>query len=151
MKIAVIYDSSFGEDAGQPTGEDPSPSDGIKVVTYDASLNVTTTVNFPDQKPVIINGRTLVPVRGLFETLGYNVSWVEESQTAVLKGKADTIMVPINSNTIYKDGEEIPIDVPGQLINSRTMIPLRAISEAFGLEVDWNEETRTVTVEIAQY
>lgn len=87
----------------------------------------------------------------MFETLGYNVSWVEESQTAVLKGKADTIMVPINSNTIYKDGEEIPIDVPGQLINSRTMIPLRAISEAFGLEVDWNEETRTVTVEIAQY
>lgn len=145
-KIPVSNADSFSDSLGQLSGEE-SAVDSIKVVISDVALNITTPVDFPDQKPVVVNDRTLVPVRGLFESLGYTVSWIDESQTAVLKGTGSTIKVPINSNIIYKDDTAISVDVPAQLINSRTMLPLRAISEAIGLQVKWDEATKTVTIE----
>lgn len=137
--------------ASQSEQASSSSANSVKVVIYDISFDERRSITFPDQKPVIVNDRTLIPVRGLFEDLGFIVTWDESTQTANIAKPGINVRVPVGQNVIYRGDRAIPLDVPAQLINSRTMIPLRAISEAVGLEVEWNEETKTVTINISNF
>lgn len=102
-----------------------------------------------DVKPVTEDDRTLVPMRAIFEALGAEVDWNEQTETVIaVKGEL-TIELTIHTNSMVKDGKEIPLDVPARLIDSRTMVPIRAISEGLGAQVEWREETRTVTITTA--
>ena len=99
-----------------------------------------------DQTPIIENGRTLVPLRAIFEALGAEVGWDGATQT-VTASKADIqISLQIGSNKMHVNDDIKTLDVPAQLINSRTLVPVRAISEAFGCKVDWDGTTRTVII-----
>lgn len=118
----------------------------VRVAYSNGSYDYEYDVSFSDQKPVIVDGRTMIPARGLFEELYYNVEWNDSTRTVVITDGTDTVEIPIDSNTLYKNGQAITTDVPAQIINDRTMIPVRAISEAFGLDVEWNGETRTVLI-----
>ncbi len=99
-----------------------------------------------DQNPELINSRTLVPLRSVFEAMNATVEWDAETRTAIATRDGITIKIPIDSSEIYKDGEAIPIDVPAQIINSRTMVPVRVIAEAFGADVQWNGNGMTVII-----
>lgn len=99
-----------------------------------------------DQNPVIQNGRTLVPLRGIFEPMGATVDWEDSTQTVTAVKGDITIKLTIGDNKIYKNGEAITLDVPAQLIGSRTMVPARAVSEAFDARVGWIEEDCAVTI-----
>ncbi len=103
-----------------------------------------------DQPPVIENGRTLVPLRAIGEALGCEVNWENESKTAIFtQGDVKAEITVGKSSILVGDGvydEELPIDTPASIINSRTMIPLRVLSECFGYNVDWNAQTKTVTI-----
>jgi len=103
-------------------------------------------VNFPDQEPAIVDIRTLVPVRGVFEMLGFEVDWEEDTQTAVLTRENHTVRITIGQSTFYTNGIAHELDVPAQIIGIRTMIPLRAPLESVGYEIGWDEDTRTVFV-----
>ncbi len=99
-----------------------------------------------DQPPVLMNDRTLVPLRAIFEALGAMVTWNDESQTALaLKGDLQ-LFVKIDTTVMMANDKEITLDVPAQLINDRTLVPLRAVSEALGCTVEWDDATRTVTI-----
>lgn len=112
----------------------------------DITVTVDGSVVFFDQPPVIIDGRTLVPMRFIFNKLGADVEWDSETSTAT--GTLDGVVVKIQNqnNIMTKNGVEIVLDVPAQIINDRTLVPVRAISEAFGCLVDWNNDTRTVVI-----
>lgn len=102
-------------------------------------------VNF-DQPPVEKNGRTLVPLRAIFENLGATVNWNDVTQT-VTSTKGDiSIKLTIGSNKLYVNEKEIVLDVPAQLINSRTFVPVRAVAEAFKCNVDWDDQNKTVII-----
>lgn len=101
-----------------------------------------------DVEPVIINGRTLVPLRDVFEALGAVVSWNGETETAAAEKDGTTIYVQIGSDTIRKNNQIISLDVPAIIHYNRTFVPVRAISEAFGAKVKWNGEERAVYIEI---
>ncbi|MBQ7040431.1 MAG: copper amine oxidase N-terminal domain-containing protein, partial [Clostridia bacterium] len=105
-----------------------------------------TWMNF-DVPPVIINGRTMVPMRAIFEALGCSVSWHGEEQTAVGNRNGKTVMVTIGSNDAFIAGESATVDQPPVLIDGRTLVPLRFISEAFGCNVEWEAETKSVFIE----
>ena len=95
-----------------------------------------------------INDRTMVPLRAIFEALGATVDWEEATQT-VTSTKGDlTIKLTIGSNKLYRGDEEVTLDVPAQVVNDRTLVPVRAISESFGCQVDWDEATQTVTIHV---
>lgn len=99
-----------------------------------------------DVNPVIYEGRTLVPMRLIFESLGAEVTWIDATKTAVgIKGDIK-IEISINDKKLLKNGEAIELDVPAQLVNSRTLVPVRAISESFGCEVGWDGELYKVTI-----
>ncbi len=99
-----------------------------------------------DQNPELINDRTLVPLRAIFEAMGADVEWDNDTQTVTSTRYGVRIKLTIGDNALYKNGETIPVDVPAQLVNDRTMIPVRVIAEAFGAEVQWNNNGRAVLI-----
>ena len=116
-----------------------------------ASDEITVTVNgehvnFPDQQPVVVDGSTLVPVRGIFETMGFDVDWEDETSTAILVREPYTIRVQLGSSTFTTNGVLHQLGVPAQSIGGRTMIPLRAVLESVGYDLDWDGATQTVIV-----
>lgn len=99
-----------------------------------------------DVQPTIIEGRTLVPVRAIFEALGAEVDWNGDTRTAV-SSKGDTkVSVQIDNSVMKVNDADVVLDVPAQLIDNRTLVPVRAISEAYDCYVDWNGDKRTVIV-----
>lgn len=104
-----------------------------------------------DQPPVIIEGRTLVPLRAIFEALGAEVYWDNDARSVTATKEDTTIFLAIGSSVLYKNGEATYMDVPGQIINDRTMVPVRAVSEPFDAKVYWDNDTRTVRVYTEAY
>ena len=99
-----------------------------------------------DVKPQIIDGRTLVPLRAIFEKLGAKVDWDETTKTATA-GRGDlTIALTAGSGTALVNGRRVALDVPAQIINGRTMVPVRFVSETLGARVYWLPDSRTVRV-----
>ena len=106
-----------------------------------------------DTPAVIRNSRTMVPFRALFDSLGAtNITWDEPSQKVTGSDGATTISLTIGSREITVNGNTVPVDSPPVIINSRTMIPLSAVSTALGGKVDWNgvDYIATVTKSVAQ-
>ena len=91
-----------------------------------------------DQIPVIENGRTLVPLRAIFEKIGADVEWNGDTQTVTATKDDITEALTINNTTATKNGEAITLDVPAKIINGRTLVPVRFISDCFGVNVDWD-------------
>jgi beta-lactamase superfamily II metal-dependent hydrolase len=98
-----------------------------------------------DVPPVIESGRTLVPLRAIFEALGAGVQWDGETQT-VTATKNDTEIVLVIGGGAYKNGQPFTLDVPAKIIESRTMAPLRFVSEALGCQVSWDGNTQTISI-----
>ncbi len=99
-----------------------------------------------DQLPVIDNGRTLVPLRAIFEKIGAEVSWDGETSTVTAVKDDTEIKLTLNSTTAYKNGEAITLDVPAKSVNGRTLVPVRFIADCFGVDVTWLPEYQRVVL-----
>lgn len=112
------------------------------------SINVTLngeTLVF-DVAPQLIDNRTMVPLRKIFEAMGAVVDWNNDTQT-VTATKGDKIVIAtINSKNVYISGETKTLDVPPMIINDRTLVPVRFVAESFGANVNWDEVTKTVVI-----
>lgn len=103
-----------------------------------------------DVQPQLINDRTMVPMRAIFEALGANVSWDEEAQTVTGRKEDTVINISIGSKTLFKNGIPVALDVAPALIDGRTLVPVRAIAESFDCLVTWVEETQSVQISTHQ-
>ena len=102
-----------------------------------------------DQQPVEENGRLLVPVRTIFENLGAEVSWDEENQiVTAVKANQPQVRLQIGNSTMEKGYREIELDAAPQLAGDRTLVPLRAVSEALGAKVEYIENLNRVVIEL---
>lgn len=99
-----------------------------------------------DVDPVIVNGRTMVPIRMIAEALGADVEWVSSFQGARLTRAGVQIDLPIGKTTGYKNGEPFQMEVAPYVKDGRTMVPARYVAEFFGQHVEFNSETRTVEI-----
>ncbi len=99
-----------------------------------------------DVPPEIQNGRTVVPLRTIFEELGAVVEWDEPTQTIkATKGETE-IVLQVGNYKASVNGEDIRLDVPPQVKSGRTLVPLRFVSESLGAEVQWNQTLQLVTI-----
>lgn len=103
-----------------------------------------------DVPPIILNGRTMVPIRFISEAFGAEVQWDSETRTVRIYFERTFTRVTLQiNNTIARINDKIvTLDAPPTIINGRTMVPIRFISEAFGATVDWDNATRTVTIKL---
>ena len=118
----------------------------VKAVNSDGASEF---IHFPDQAPIIANERTLLPIRAIAEHYGWSVGWNEETQCVTIGNESVKIEISIGSSYMrvipvngLKDG--INLDVPALVLNGRTMLPVRAVAEAMGVTVDWNQEEQCV-------
>jgi nicotinamide riboside kinase len=118
---------------------------GITVLSVDSIIAKGRTLKF-DTPPVIKEGRTLIPVRALTEAFGATVAWDPATQKVTISNGTTEIVLNLESNTAYVNGAEVTIDVAPTTINSRTIVPLRFITETLGLKVDWDDETDTIEI-----
>ncbi|MCD7778629.1 MAG: N-acetylmuramoyl-L-alanine amidase [Clostridiales bacterium] len=96
--------------------------------------------------PIIMNGYTLVPAREVFEKMGVAVSWNSEREEVYISEGSNLLVLKINSETAFYNEKEVSLSAPAKLINSKTMIPVRFVSETLGYGVNWNETERTVSI-----
>jgi len=154
--FTIILTLAFGGAASAAAPQTPTPTvyiDGKKL-------------DFADQPPVIQNGRTLVPMRAIFEALGAEVKWDQVTQTVTafrpdetyagfLGDKTITLTIGKNTAHLVSDvrerpensrDEDIALDVPAQVMNSRTMVPLRFVSETLDAHVKWDAKTNRIDI-----
>lgn len=93
------------------------------------------------------NNRTQVPLRITMESLGAEVDWNQDTQTAVVEKDDIKVTVPIGKSYIIKNGQQITNDTAAIIKDNRIYMPIRAVIEAFGAEIGWKSETQTVTID----
>jgi hypothetical protein len=108
-------------------------------------------MTYSDQQPVIVNSRTYVPIRDVFEKLGFDVDWDANTKVVtisndyytinLLTGTSKIFVVDANANITAKKLEN-----PVQVVTGRTMLPLREILEAVGYELDYDAATKSTTI-----
>ena len=121
----------------------------IQVTVFADEIRVTIEgqqVTFQAQQPVIIDGRTLVPVRGVFEHLSFEVDWDGAARQATLASDEFTVILTIGSASFTTNGISHTLDVPAQIIGGSTMLPIRAVLESVGYYLDWDDAARTVLI-----
>ena len=101
-----------------------------------------------DAPPIIVADRTCVPIRFISENLGFSVRWEGDMQTVIITNGDRSILIQIGLEKAFVDGEEKALDAPAFIHNDRTMVPLRFITEAFGITPEWHGEERMVSLTI---
>ncbi|MFR2182321.1 MAG: copper amine oxidase N-terminal domain-containing protein [Hominilimicola sp.] len=99
-----------------------------------------------DVPPVIEDGSTLVPMRFLFEQMGADVEWDGKTQTATATLDNKAVTFSIDNVNARINNKPAKMDVPARLVNGKTMVPLRFLSENMGYDVDWDADSRTAIV-----
>lgn len=140
-KLSVLFLASalvFSALAFSPVSAD----DGISVEVNGEKIDFT-----GDRAPVIIEGRTLVPFRAVFEKMGAEVKWFGDTKLCEASLGGIVCDIEIGSKTVrIGDLSTVESDVPAQIIDGRTMVPLRVLSEVLGAEVEWNADEKKVSI-----
>lgn len=111
----------------------------IKIMVNGIPINL-------DTEPKFIGGRTLVPLRGVFENLGVDVEWDKENYSVSIKNKNTKIILPINSEYAEINGQKMQLDTPAMIIDGRAFIPVRFIAESLGEYVGWDHSNQTIII-----
>jgi len=124
----------------------------VSVYAQDVSVSVNgQPVVFDGQGPVNIDGRILVPARGVFDALDFVPAWDGELRRATLANDEFTIVITIESAVFTTNGALHQFDVPAQIIGGSTMIPLGAVLRSIGIEPGWDADTSTVVINLPGY
>lgn len=126
-------------------------------LTYDGEIHlydlapITLSLNgepieTPHMPPVQIQQRTLVPIREILEPVGAFIEWKPDEQKAYINYGYKMLILEIDNQEVWVNGETVYLDVPAKMINNKVMVPVRFISEQIGLRVDWNQETRNINI-----
>lgn len=103
-------------------------------------------VSFPNAQPQYINGRVLVPLRGVFEQMGASVDWNPQTRMVSANKAGSNVELRIGDRTALVNGGTMNLDVPAMIVNGSTMVPIRFVSEALGAQVGWLEAEHLVTI-----
>lgn len=100
-----------------------------------------------DMPAVIIDGRTMLPMRQIAQELGCEVNWNEAAKQIYVMRGSDIIVFTVDSKTGYENGKEFTMDVPATIVNDRTMLPVRALADALHLNIKWDDPNRIVSIQ----
>lgn len=116
--------------------------------TYAAGISVALNgenIEFSSQQPFITGNRVFIPLREVFEKLGYDIGWDNETKTATLVSDNKTMEVSADKNHVTIDkNNAVALDLPAQIIEGTMMIPLRAVGTAAGIDMEWDHVNRIV-------
>ena len=103
-------------------------------------------VDFEGQSPTFVDGHVLVPVRGVFEALDFAVLWHGEAQRIILIRGSTNVIIFVDEDTFFVNGVAHKLDVPAQIIEGRTLLPIRPVLESIGYYMDWDSRSNAVVI-----
>jgi len=101
-----------------------------------------------DVEPLIVEGRTMVPLRGIFSVVGAKVDWDDKERMITISSAGRTIILKIGDSTAWVNGHAVTLDTCARIVGNRTVVPLRFIGETLGLVVDWDGKMKTINLKI---
>ncbi len=122
-----------------------APANNVNLSGIRLEINGETLTDLP-MEPVIYDGYTLVPAREVFEKLGAVVDWKPDTREIYVGYSKRLLVMQVDNKFANVDGTFMPMAVPPKIINNKTMIPLRFVSECFGFTVDWNPTARVASI-----
>jgi alpha-tubulin suppressor-like RCC1 family protein len=128
-----------GKDIVQTRAEEAAAKD-MKTI----KVKLDGTILLFDQPPVLINTKTMVPLRKIFEALGASIDWNAKTQTVTATSGDTVVKLTIGDTKGYVNNVAVPLEQPAAIVNEKTLVPVRFIGESFGAKVDWDEGTKTV-------
>ncbi|MGS5022030.1 stalk domain-containing protein [Paenibacillus sp. JJ1683] len=128
----LVLTSAFANLAGAQSGD-------IKVIINGVTQQYT-------QSPIVSQNTTLVPLRGVFESLGAQVEWDSKAKKVIASKNDDTLTLNIGSKLAYKNSKPVQLDAATQIQKGQVLVPLRFVSQSLGAKVNWDQTTRTVTI-----
>ncbi|KAF6579026.1 TolC family protein [Paenibacillus sp. EKM212P] len=131
LSTLVLF-SAFASLAGAQPGD-------IKVIINGVTQQYT-------QSPVVSQNTTLVPLRGVFESLGAKVDWDSKAKKVTASKNDDTLTLNVGSKLAYKNSNPVQLDAATQIQKGQVLVPLRFVSQSLGAKVNWDQATRTVTI-----
>ena len=137
----------------------PAPSQSMNRIVLEVGNPVFKLNNqalLLDSPPVIKNNRTLLPIRAVVEAMGGTVGWSDKDKRVNIEYKDKNITLWIGKNIALVNGKGVIIDpenlnVVPEIINGRTMLPLRFVAESLGCQVEWDDKTKTITILYPSY
>jgi len=140
----------------------------LNLIAFSAGSGITVYVDgdkldFKDAEPFIENGRTLVPFRAIAEALGAEVGWDAKTQTVTITKEnpnaqksnapdgSKNIQLVIGQNNALVNGASVTLDVPAKIATNRTYVPLRFVSEAMEMGVNWDAKTKKITIDTPEF
>ena len=154
----VLSENIFAEDDEAefiiPTDEIPNELDPIIVQDNKVILTLNKTTALVEGKtielltpPKVIEGVTLLPLRFIGDhVIGATTIWDQATKTVMISKGDTTVRVTVDSKSAFINGLEVELNIPPQIINNTTLLPLRFISEAFKLPIDYNPQTKEITL-----
>ena len=150
--MLVLSGVAFAENekkvSGTPIASDTASSDTLFAADGQINVIVDGENLIFDQPPIMESDRVLVPFRAIFEALGCSVDYYNydgvESVNASMGSKS--LYLTIGSTEILVSGETKTTDVAPKIVNDRTLVPIRVVSESFGASVEWDDKTNTVNI-----
>lgn len=123
-----------------PVTQANAVSHSIKVVKDGKAISF-------DVAPKVINGRTMVPYQAIAASLGAEVGWNAKTKTVTAEKSGTKVTLTIGSKVVFINDKRVVFDQEPVIVNNRTLVPLRIISESFGLWIEWNNSTKTVAID----
>lgn len=120
-----------------------APVHGSNPIRVDVNGNP---VAFNGVQPMAVNGTVLVPLRGVFESLGATVDYDASNRTVIGSRGSRYVRLPLSSNTATINGNPVPLSEPARVVNGTTLVPLRFVAEALGSNVQWLQASNTVEI-----
>ena len=119
-------------------------TDGFSIMINGKAANQSAEVGAAYMVPVA--NRVMVPTRIVAENMGFKVDWDQNTKKVTISNGTTTIVLGLNSNTVYVNGVKTTIDAPTEMKNSRIYVPVRFVSEVLGSTVDYNGADKVITI-----
>jgi hypothetical protein len=126
--------------------EPPTTETIIEIIVNNPTARVNGANVALDQSAVILNGRTVVPLRFIAESLGASVEWISETSTAIITTADTRIEVTVDNPSARVNGASVALDQSATILNGRTVVPVRFIAESLGASVDWDAASQGITI-----
>ena len=118
----------------------------IKMTINNMNYSINQDPKKMDSKPFIQNNRTMVPVRFIVEALGGKIAWDDAAKTANIEYNGNIISIPVNNSNVTVNGEIKTVDSPAVIKDNRTFVPIRFISENLNMYIDYDANSKEVTI-----
>ncbi len=128
------------------TAQEMNGVDGVQVIAVENVILKNGKIKF-DVPPVIKSGRTLLPLRAISEGLGAEVAYDSATNTVTIIKDGKEIVFLLDEDKVLVDGVETAIDVSGEVMNNRTMVPLRFIAETLEVDVEWDPDNQIIEID----